>query len=141
MKVKTQGECANHLFHMVMRYPDFLKCICFHVSATRNAQNVNKMNIIIVILAQLFGCRNHFTNILFTSGGVYYIFSSISSYSVHNCSKVSCCGFRRWHVLHMFVELFQGQYKLVWNQWGTCDFRMVSALFLILRILITHNEY
>ena len=24
---------------------------------------------------------------------------------------VSCCGFRRWHVLNMFVESFQGQYK------------------------------
>ena len=24
---------------------------------------------------------------------------------------VSCCGFRRWHALHMFVESFQGQYK------------------------------
>ena len=47
---------------------------------------------------------------------------------------VSCCGFRRWHALHMFVESFQGQYKDGTN--GTCDFRMVSATFLILRILI-----
>ena len=47
---------------------------------------------------------------------------------------VSCCGFRRWHALHMFVESFQGQYKDGTN--GTRDFRMVSALFLILRILI-----
>ena len=46
---------------------------------------------------------------------------------------VSCCGFRRWHVLHMFVESFQGQYKDGTN--GTRDFRMVSALFLILRML------
>ena len=46
---------------------------------------------------------------------------------------VSCCGFRRWHALHMFVESFQGQYKDGTN--GTYDFRMVSALFLILRIL------
>ena len=46
---------------------------------------------------------------------------------------VSCCGFRRWHVLHMFVESFQGQYKDGTN--GTRDFRMVSASFLILRIL------
>ena len=46
---------------------------------------------------------------------------------------VSCCGFRRWHALHMFVESFQGQYKDGTN--GTCDFRMVSASFLILRIL------
>ena len=47
---------------------------------------------------------------------------------------VSCCNFRRWHALHMFVESFQGQYKDGTN--GTHDFRMVSASFLILRILI-----
>ena len=47
---------------------------------------------------------------------------------------VSCCGFRRWHVLHMFVESFQGHYKDGTN--GTRDFRMASASFLILRILI-----
>ena len=47
---------------------------------------------------------------------------------------VSFCGFRRWHALHMFVESFQGQYKDGTN--GTCDFRMVSASFLILRILV-----
>ena len=46
----------------------------------------------------------------------------------------SCCGFQRWHVLHMFAESFQGQYKDGTN--GTCDFRMVSSTFLILRILI-----
>ena len=34
----------------------------------------------------------------------------------------------------MFVESFQGQYKDGTN--GTHDFRMVSALFLILRILL-----
>ena len=47
---------------------------------------------------------------------------------------VSCCGFRRWHALHIFVESFQGQYKDGTN--GTRDFRMVSASFLFLRILI-----
>ena len=46
---------------------------------------------------------------------------------------VSCCGFRRWYALHMFVETFQGQYKDGTN--GTRDFRTVSATFLILRIL------
>ena len=45
---------------------------------------------------------------------------------------VSCCGFRRWHALHMFVESFQGMYKDGNN--GIRDFRMVSASFLILRI-------
>ena len=47
---------------------------------------------------------------------------------------VSCCRFRRWHALHMFVESFQGQYKDGTN--GTRDFRMVSASFPILRMLI-----
>ena len=47
---------------------------------------------------------------------------------------VSCCGFRRWHALHMFVESFQGPYKNRTD--GTHDFRAVSASFLILRILI-----
>ena len=47
---------------------------------------------------------------------------------------VSCCKFRRWHALHMFVESFQGEYKDGTN--GSHDFRMVSASFLILRILI-----
>ena len=46
---------------------------------------------------------------------------------------VSCCGFRRGHALHMFVESFQGEYKDGTN--GTRDFRMVSASFLVLRIL------
>ena len=47
---------------------------------------------------------------------------------------VSCCKFQRWYALHMFVESFQGQYKDGTN--GTRDFRMFSASFLILRILI-----
>ena len=47
---------------------------------------------------------------------------------------VSCCGFRRWHALHMFMESFQGQYKDGTN--GTHDFRMMSALFLVFRIVI-----
>ena len=47
---------------------------------------------------------------------------------------VSCCRFRRWHALHIFVEPFQGQYKDRTS--GSHDFRVVSASFLILRILI-----
>ena len=47
---------------------------------------------------------------------------------------LSCCGFRRWYALHMFVESFQGQYKDGTD--GTRDFRMVSASFLIIRILV-----
>ena len=42
-----------------------------------------------------------------------------------------CCGFQRWHALHMFVEPFQGQYKD--GTIGTHDFRMVSASFLLLQ--------
>ena len=29
---------------------------------------------------------------------------------------VPCCGFRRWHALHMFMESFQGTVQR-WNQW------------------------
>ena len=47
---------------------------------------------------------------------------------------ISYCGFWRWHTLHVFMESFQGQYKDGTN--GTRDFRMVSASFLILRILM-----
>jgi len=48
---------------------------------------------------------------------------------------VSCsCGSRRWHALHIFIESFQGPYKDGTD--GTRDFRMFSAAFLILRIMI-----
>ena len=45
---------------------------------------------------------------------------------------ITCCGFRRWHALHTFMEAFQGHYKDGTN--GTWDFRIVSALYLIFRI-------
>ena len=35
---------------------------------------------------------------------------------------ISCCGFRRWYALHMFVESFQGECKDGTN--GICDFKM-----------------
>ena len=47
---------------------------------------------------------------------------------------ISCCKFHRWYALHMFMESFQGQYKDGSN--GIHDLRMVSATFLILRIMI-----
>ena len=47
---------------------------------------------------------------------------------------LSYCGFCRLHVLHIYAQSFQGQYKDGTN--GTHDFRMVSASFLILRTLI-----
>ena len=52
---------------------------------------------------------------------------------------VSCCEFRRWHALHMFMESFQGEYKDGIN--GTRDFRMVSASFFILRMLTLVSFY
>ena len=58
-------------------------------------------------------------------------------YTIWRC--VSCCGFRRWHALHMFMESFQGEYKYGTN--GTCDFRMVFASFFILRILTLVSFY
>lgn len=45
-----------------------------------------------------------------------------------------CCGPRRWNALRTFVEAFQGEYKDGTN--GTCDLRIFSALFFILRILL-----
>ena len=47
---------------------------------------------------------------------------------------VSCCGFRKVPALQMFVESFQGQYKDRTN--GTHDFRIASASFFVLRLLI-----
>ena len=47
---------------------------------------------------------------------------------------VSLCGFRSKQALLTFVESFQGQYKD--GKDGTLDFRTVSAVFFIIRILI-----
>ena len=47
---------------------------------------------------------------------------------------IMCCGPRRWNALRTFVEAFQGEYKDGTN--GTCDLRIFSALFFILRILL-----
>ena len=45
---------------------------------------------------------------------------------------LECCGFRRWDVLHIFMDTFQGWYKD--GTKGTRDFRWVSAMYLLLRI-------
>ena len=45
---------------------------------------------------------------------------------------IMCCG-SRWNALRMFMEAFQGEYKDGTN--STCDLRMFSALFFVLRIL------
>ena len=46
---------------------------------------------------------------------------------------VSCCGFQRYHALHMFVESFLN------GTGSSCDFKGASASLLILRILILVN--
>ena len=43
------------------------------------------------------------------------------------------CGFRHWPGLHIFMDAFQGWYKDGTGE-GGCDYRWVSALYLILRI-------
>ena len=42
------------------------------------------------------------------------------------------CGFRRWHILQIFMDTFQGWYKD--GTGGTRDYRWVSGLYLIFRM-------
>ena len=51
---------------------------------------------------------------------------------------VDCCGFRRWDVLHMIMDAFQGWYKD--GTEGTRDYRQLSALYMLLRIALV-GEY
>ena len=51
---------------------------------------------------------------------------------------VDCCGFRRWDILHMIMDAFQGWYKD--GTEGTRDYRQLSALYMLLRIGIV-GEY
>ena len=46
--------------------------------------------------------------------------------------KLTCCGFRRWDILHMIMDTFQGWYKD--GTEGTYDYRPLSALYMLLRI-------
>jgi len=46
----------------------------------------------------------------------------------------SYCRLRRWQVLHVFVEMFQGCYKDGVN--GTKDFRPLAGLYLVVRIAL-----
>ena len=46
---------------------------------------------------------------------------------------LNCCGLRRWDILQVVVDIFQGWYKD--GTEGTRDFRAVSALYLLLRIV------
>ena len=45
---------------------------------------------------------------------------------------LNCCGFRRWDILHMIMDTFQGWYKD--GTEGTYDYRPLSALYMLLRI-------
>ena len=48
---------------------------------------------------------------------------------------LNCCGFRRWDILQVVVDIFQGWYKD--GTEGTQDFRAVSALYFLLRIMLS----
>ena len=48
---------------------------------------------------------------------------------------LNCCGFRRWDILQAVVDIFQGWYKD--GTEGTRDFRAVSALYFLLRIVFS----
>ena len=45
---------------------------------------------------------------------------------------LTCCGFRRWDILHMIMDTFQGWYKD--GTEGTYDYRPLSALYMLLRV-------
>ena len=49
-------------------------------------------------------------------------------------SLLTCCVFRRWDILHMIMDTFQGWYKD--GTEGTYDFRPLSALYMILRVAL-----
>jgi len=92
-------------------------------------------------LDQLFGYGSHSTDtfvaIAVCMWMIFIVFPTalLIAYPTRLFRRcASCCGIQRWHAVHMFAESFQGQYKNGTN--GTRDFRMASAFFLILRILI-----
>ena len=47
---------------------------------------------------------------------------------------LDCCGFRRWDVLHLVMDIFQGWYKDGTD--GSTDYRSLSALCMLLRIMV-----
>ena len=47
---------------------------------------------------------------------------------------LSCYGFRRWDILHLVMDVFQGWYKD--GTEGTYDYRPLSAIYMILRIAL-----
>ena len=48
---------------------------------------------------------------------------------------LSCCGFRRWDILHLIMDIFQGWYKDGTD--SVTDYRALSALYMILRVMFT----
>ena len=48
---------------------------------------------------------------------------------------LNCSGYRRWDILQVVVDIFQGWYKD--GTEGTRDFRVVSALYFLLRIVFS----
>ena len=54
-------------------------------------------------------------------------------YPTHLFKRVlTCCGFRRWDILHMIMDTFQGWYKD--GTEDTYDYRSFSAFYMILRV-------
>ena len=52
---------------------------------------------------------------------------------------LTCCGFRRWDILHLVMDVFQGWYKD--GTEGTYDYRSLSALYMILRIVFSFTYF
>ena len=48
---------------------------------------------------------------------------------------LNCCGFQRWDILHLIMDIFQGWYKD--GTEGTYDYRPLSALYMLLRVAIS----
>ena len=48
---------------------------------------------------------------------------------------LSCCGFRRWDILHLVMDVFQGWYKD--GTEGNYDYRPLSALYMLLRLVFS----
>ena len=46
---------------------------------------------------------------------------------------LSCCGVKRWDILHLVMDIFQGWYKAGTD--GTYDYRPLSSLYMILRMV------
>ena len=52
---------------------------------------------------------------------------------------LSCCGFQRWDILQQIMDIFQGWYKD--GTEGTYDFRSLSSLYMVTRVLFACSAY